>query len=82
MTAPFHTQPTAQGVLIPPDLLAQVGIQAEAEITIENRAIVVRAPATSPRQGWAEASRALAAAGDDALVWPEFANGEDEEWQW
>ena len=30
-----------------------------------------------PRAGWADASRALAEAGDDALVWPEFANDDD-----
>jgi thimet oligopeptidase len=33
----------------------------------------------SPRKGWAEPSRKLAEAGDDGLVWPEFANEEDEE---
>ena len=35
-----------------------------------------------PRAGWAEASRAIAAAGDDALVWPEFGNAEDEGLAW
>jgi hypothetical protein len=34
----------------------------------------------SVRKGWAEASRALAEAGDDALAWPEFANEDDETW--
>jgi len=34
------------------------------------------------RTGWAEASKALAAAEDDALVWPEFANIDDENLDW
>lgn len=29
------------------------------------------------REGWADASKKIAAAGDDELVWPEFANVED-----
>lgn len=35
-----------------------------------------------PRAGWAEASRKIAEAGDDALVWPEFGNAEDEDLVW
>lgn len=34
------------------------------------------------RQGWAEASRKIVEAGDVALVWPEFGNENDEQWQW
>jgi hypothetical protein len=34
------------------------------------------------RQGWAQSSRALAAAVDDKLMWPEFANDEDRELTW
>jgi hypothetical protein len=35
-----------------------------------------------PRAGWAAASKALAEAGDDKLVWPEFPNPEDDELEW
>jgi antitoxin MazE len=72
----------SQGVLIPKPLLAQAGIEREAEITVENGAIVLRKPKPAVRRDWAEASRNIAAAGDDALAWPEFANEEDAEWQW
>jgi antitoxin MazE len=72
----------SQGVLIPKPLLAQAGIEREAEITVENGAIVLRKPKPAARQDWAEASRNIAAVGDDALVWPEFANADDGEWQW
>lgn len=37
---------------------------------------------TCPRQGWAADSMRLAAAGDDGLVWPEFANDEDCDVKW
>lgn len=40
--------------------------------------------ARSPRQGWEESFRAMAAAGDDAPLWPDdLANEWDEtEWEW
>ncbi len=72
----------SQGVLIPKPLLQQVGLADQAEMRVEGDALVLRRPKTAPRTGWAEASRRLAEAGDDALVLPEFANEEDAELQW
>jgi antitoxin MazE len=72
----------SQGVLIPKALLAQTGIDQAAEMAVEHGAIVLRKPRQAVREGWADASRALAASGDDALVWPEFANADDGEWEW
>lgn len=34
------------------------------------------------RSRWAEAAKALAEAGDDAPVWPDFANDEDDKLTW
>jgi antitoxin MazE len=72
----------SQGVLIPKPLLQQVGLIDQAEMVIEGGALVLRRPKAAPRTGWAEASRELAAAGDDALVLPEFANEGDAELAW
>ena len=72
----------SQGVLIPKALLAQTGIDLTAELAVENGAIVLRRPRQAVREGWAEASRALAASGGDAPVWPEFANVDDDQWEW
>ena len=71
-----------QGVLIPKPVLAQVGLEDEAEMVIEKDAIVLRRPRNRVREGWAEASRSIAAASDDKLVWPEFANDGDTELRW
>ena len=54
----------------------------EAELTVEDGALVLRQPANPPRSGWGEASQALAEAGDDALLLPEFAHEMDEELVW
>ncbi len=72
----------SQGVLIPKPLLAQAGLEAEVEMTLEDGAIVLRRPVRPPREGWAEASRRLAEAGEDGLVWPEFGNADDAEFRW
>jgi len=72
----------SQGVLIPKPLLRQVGLVDQAEMVVEGDALVLRRPKAAPRTGWAEECKALAAAGDDALVLPEFANEGDAELTW
>jgi antitoxin MazE len=72
----------SQGVLIPKPILQQVGLADRAEMLVEGDAVVIRRPKSAPRNGWAEASRKLAEAGDDGPVWPEFANEEDALLEW
>ena len=72
----------SQGVIIPKPVLTQLGLEDEAEMSIERDAIVLRKPRNSVREGWAEASRLIAAGGDDKLVWPEFGNAADAELVW
>ena len=73
----------SQGILIPKPLLAQVGLDCgEAEMTIEGDALVLRKPAKPARAGWADAARAIADQGDDALVMGEFGNASDAEHAW
>lgn len=72
----------SQGVIIPKPVLTQLGLDSEAEMSIERGAIVLRKPRKGVREGWAEASEAIAASGDDTLVWPEFGNAGDSEIAW
>jgi antitoxin MazE len=72
----------SKGIIIPTSLLAQIGLVDEAEMSVEDGALVVRPPARPVRSGWADASKALAKSGDDALVLPEFANAGDAELAW
>lgn len=82
MKAAIRKMGNSQGVLIPKPVLAQVGLKDEAVMTIEDGALVLRPLRSSPREGWAQASRALAEAGDDAQVWPAFKHAEDEQLKW
>ena len=72
----------SQGVIIPKPVLTQLGLDSEADMSVEHDAIVLRKPKTDARKGWAEARKAIAASGDDRLVWPEFGNAEDAELTW
>lgn len=72
----------SKGMIIPSAVLAQVGLEDEAELSVENGALVVRPPKKNPRQGWEEASRAIAEAGDDRLVLPDFPNEADHQLKW
>ena len=72
----------SQGVVLPKPVLAQAGLETEAELTVEDGAVVLRRPARPVRVGWAAAAKKLSEARDDALVMGEFANEEDAEHGW
>ncbi len=72
----------SQGIVIPKPLLAQIGLDGEAEMTIEGDALVLRKPSKPVRSGWAEASKKLADANDENLVLGEFSNADDADLAW
>jgi antitoxin MazE len=72
----------SQGVVIPKPILAQAGLEAEAEMTVEDEAVVLRKPARPARSGWAAAAKRLAEHGDDGLVMGDFGNEADAENIW
>lgn len=72
------------GIVIPKILLAEIGAKPgdPVDLVVEDGRLIVERARKEPRVGWAEASKRLAAEGDDGLVWPEFANEEDAELVW
>ncbi len=72
----------SRGILIPKPLLKEAGLEDQAEILVEGNTLVVRRPKKVPRQGWAEASKEIAARGEDRLVLGDFANEADKDWTW
>ncbi len=72
----------SQGVLIPKPILNQVGLEGSADLQVRAGVIEIRPVRRNPREGWAEDARRLAGSGDDALVWPEFANEGDNKLVW
>lgn len=74
----------SRGVVLPKPVLVQAGLEdaTDAEMTVENGAIILRKPAKPTREGWAEAAQRLAAESDDELVMGEFGNEDDAELKW
>ena len=74
----------SQGIVIPRPILAQLGLDAEsgAEMSIEGDALVLRRPARTVRNGWAEAAQTIAKSGDDSLALGEFTNDADTDLAW
>jgi antitoxin MazE len=74
----------SQGVRIPKPIIAQVGIEEDIEIIVEDNRLVI-SPAGQPRADWSAAFQKMAKHGDDKLLdigeiistrWDE------EEWEW
>jgi antitoxin MazE len=72
----------SQGIVIPKPLLAQIGLEGHAEITIERDTLVLRRPANIKRAGWAAAAQKIAQEHDDDLAMGEFGNEDDAELSW
>lgn len=72
----------SRGLIIPKPLLAQVGLQDEAEIQVQDGALVLRPLHAPVRQGWAQAAQAVARAQEDAQVLGDGPLADEGEWQW
>ncbi len=84
MRAAIRKLGNSSGVIIPKSMLAEIGIVAgdPVDLSLEDGRIAIAPVRRGPREGWAEAFRVIAEAGDDALVWPEFGNEEDDDLTW
>lgn len=72
----------SRGILIPKPLLKQAGLEDQAEILVEGNTLILRRPRKAARQGWADASKEIAARGEDHMALPDFANEADMDWTW
>ena len=86
MRAPLCKIGNSYGFLVPRSLLDQIGLTpgpgVEAEMILQDGALVVRKPDQPVRVGWAKASAKIAEAADDVLVLGEFGNLGDRELVW
>jgi antitoxin MazE len=82
MRIPIQRFGDLEGIIVPARLLAELGIENEAELIVQDGTLVIRAPGKAARSDWNEASKAVAAAGDDNLVLPEFPNEGDKDLKW
>ena len=84
MKSAIRKMGNSHGVIIPKPLLEEIGAKAgdRVDMKVEKGKVVMVPVESHPRAGWAEDSKAIHAAGDDKLVWPEFPNQADKDWEW
>ena len=84
MRAPVRKMGNSSGIIIPKLILRQIGIETgdDLDLSLDEDRIVLSPVKRHPRSGWADASKRVAAAGDDVLVWPEFGNADDVDLKW
>ena len=84
MKSAIRKMGNSHGVIIPKPLLAEIGVKAgdDVDLSISRGKLVMAPRKRKSREGWAEDSKRLAAAGDGGLVWPEFANDGDKDLKW
>ena len=71
----------SQGIRIPKVLLEESRVSGEVDLELHPDGILIR-KAQRPRDGWAEAFRAMAENDDDEFATPPDAEFEKKEWQW
>ncbi len=71
-------------ILLPKTVLAHLEVTTGdvLELKLEKGRIVLSPIKSHPREGWADAAKSIAEAGDDVLVMPAFANVDDEALEW
>ena len=58
----------SKGICIPKAVLEQCEIDKEVELEVESGTIVLKPRTSKPRDGWEDAFKRMAAAGDDKLL--------------
>lgn len=71
------------GIRIPKALLQQCKFKKSVRVAIVNGSLVL-SPDNGPREGWEDAFKKMAAAGDDRLLEPDTSdsNFDKDEWKW
>ena len=82
MQVAIRIMENSKGVLIPKPILEQTGLVDVADLRVNNGVIEIRPLKRNLREGWAADSQRVAKSGEDAPVWPEFANAGDADLQW
>ena len=72
----------SRGIRIPKPLIEQSGLGTDVELVVQGNTLVI-SPVASPRAGWGDAFKGMAARSDDELLDETRRTRWDiDEWQW
>lgn len=84
MKAAIRRMGNSAAILLPKPVLAHLHVSAGdvLDLDLQEGRVVLSPAQRHPREGWAEAAKALADAGEGQLEWPEFENADVQDWAW
>ena len=84
MQAPIRRMGNSAAILLPKPVLAHLHVSTgdTLELDLQEGRVVLSPTHRPPREGWAEAAKAIADAREGPLDWPEFENDADKDWVW
>ncbi|HUN43014.1 MAG TPA: AbrB/MazE/SpoVT family DNA-binding domain-containing protein [Acetobacteraceae bacterium] len=84
MQAAVRKLGNSASIVIPKSVLSELGLGAgdAVDLRLEDGRLILAPVRRAPRAGWADAARAIAAAGDGTPIWPEFGNVGDSDLAW
>jgi len=72
----------SRGIRFPKNILRELNIEDEVEMTVHNGALLIKCVAKKPRKGWNEAFAKMSKNKEDKLLMPENIDSEYLEWVW
>lgn len=84
MQTPIRRVGNSAAVLLPKPVLAHLHVSAGdmLDLDLQEGRVVLSPAQRHPREGWAEAAKALTEAGEGELAWPDHDLAGDEDWSW
>jgi antitoxin MazE len=84
MQAAIRRMGNSAAILLPKAVLAHLRVSTGdmLDLDLQEGRVVLSPAHRHPREGWAEAAKALADAGEASLDWPELENAGEDEWTW
>ncbi len=84
MQAAIRRMGNSAAILLPKPVLAHLRVSAGdmLDLDLQDGRVVLSPAERHPREGWAEAAKALADAGEQPLEWPDVQDPSDDEWTW
>ena len=82
MRIPIVPIGNSKGIRIPKSILTQLDIKDEIELEVREKELVLKPVKKSSREAWEKAFTEMAAKDDDEMLFPEFQDEENFEWEW
>ena len=84
MQAAIRRMGNSAAILLPKPVLAHLHVSTGdvLDLDLQDGRVVLSAAQRHPREGWAEAAKALAETGEGGLEWPDHELASDADWTW